>query len=555
MFMRSFHFPFIRHLFLGFLVAGTFILSKAQGFSPETQNKLLQVLKNFQNDPAHPFVGGMSAAIKVDGLALWQGATGYAARNVDAQNNLLPGGTSFTTSTLSRSYSVTKTFTAPLVLELAKEGKFSLNDPISKYLPLINVYNPALNGSVTVRQLLNHESGYSDWEEELQLQIAIAFDPSHEWTPYELMVFTHQLNAPGTVRRYSHNNFVFLGAIIEAATGMAVQDLFRQRFFEPLGLKSIYLEGREAHGNRSLLASPHDNISPFNPVFQFTGQPTFPDTYTNISAFPFTAITSLGFTGGGLVSNAADLAEWGNALFGGRITSAGIVDSLINSISTTPDEFGNRLGYGIKNTPNISGDFDFIGHNGSAPGYRSVMFYNQARKMSIVVLTNFAGASAYDIAAALYKALPNFICGNENKKENKIIVCNKDNTLCVDRKAAETFLAKGAYLGSCDQSSAAKLITQATKQLQPKDTMSISVFPNPSSTKTSISVQTELTGKSTIALYDMNGKLVSILYDGTLEKGKQQQIELQTSKLQAGMYFINLQTPAGKMQQKLIVSH
>ena len=67
-------------MLLGFLVAGTFILSKAQGFSPETQNKLLQVLQKFQNDPAHPFVGGMSAAIKVDGLASWQGATGYAAR-------------------------------------------------------------------------------------------------------------------------------------------------------------------------------------------------------------------------------------------------------------------------------------------------------------------------------------------------------------------------------------------------------------------------------------------------------------------------------------------
>jgi D-alanyl-D-alanine carboxypeptidase len=555
MFMKLFYCSFIRHIFLGLLVAGTFNLSKAQGFSPGTQSKLLQVLEKFQNDPAHPFVGGMSAAIKVDGLASWQGATGYAARNVDAQNNLLPGGTSFTTTTLSRSYSVTKMFTAPLVLELAKEGKLSLNDPISKYLPLINAYNPALSSSVTIRQLLNHESGYSDWEEELQLQMAIAFDPTHEWTPYELMVFTHQLNTPGTVRRYSHNNFVFLGAIIEAATGMAVEDLFRQRFFEPLGLESIYLEGREAHGNRSLLSSPHDNISPFNPIFQFTGQPTFPDAYTNISAFPFTAITSLGFTGGGLVSNAADLAEWGNALFGGRITSAGIVDSLINSISAIPDEFGNRLGYGIKNTDKISGDFDFIGHNGSAPGYRSVMFYNQARKMTIVVLTNFAGASAYDIAAALYEALPDFICGNENKKENKIIVCNKGNVLCVDRKAAETFITKGAYLGTCDQSSAAKLVTPATKELPAKGRMAISVFPNPSSNKTSISFQTALTGKANIALYDMNGKLVTMLYSGMMEKGKQQKIEIETSKLQAGMYFIHLQTSAGKTQQKLIVSH
>ena len=138
--MKPIYCSFTRGLFLGCLAAGSFLLSKAQGFSPETQNKLLQVLEKFQNDPAHPFIGGMSAAIKVDGLASWQGATGYASRNVDAENNLLPGGTSFATTTLSRSYSITKTFTAPLVLELAKEGKFNLNDPISKYLPLINAY-------------------------------------------------------------------------------------------------------------------------------------------------------------------------------------------------------------------------------------------------------------------------------------------------------------------------------------------------------------------------------------------------------------------------------
>ena len=550
-------FKFAKTFFICFLISGIFITAKSQGFSPATQNKLQQVLENIQNDPAHPFVGGISAAIKVDGLAFWQGATGYAARNVDAQNNLLPGGTSFTTNTLSRSYSVTKTFTAPLVLELAKEGKFSLSDPISQYLPLMSAYNPNLNSSVTIRQLLNHESGYSDWEEELQLQMAIAFDPNHEWTPYEMMVFTHQLSAPGTVRRYSHNNFVFLGAIIEAATGTAIEELFRQRYFGPLGLESIYFEGREAHGNRPTLASPHDNISPFNPIFQFTGQPTFPDAYTNISAFPFTAITTLGFAGGALVANAEDLAEWGNALFGGKITSPGILDSLLNSISTTPDEFGNRLGYGIKNTANISGDFDFIGHNGSAPGYRSVMFYNQARKMTIVVLTNFAGASSYDIARALYEALPDFICGNDNKKENKIVVCSKGNDLCVDRKAAENFIARGAWLGNCEQPSTARFampsIEEPTSGLTGK--IAITVFPNPASGKTTIRFQTPLTGKANLGLYDMSGKLVSMLYSGIMEKGRVQKIEMETGKLQSGVYLMNLQTPAGKKQQKVIVTH
>ena len=125
----------------------------------------------------------------------------------------------------------------------------------------------------------------------------------------------------------------------------------------------------------------------------------------------------------------------------------------------------------------------------------------------------------------------------------------------MDRKAAETFVAKGAYLGSCEQPSAAKLVTTPTKELPAKGKMAIAVFPNPASNKTSISFQTALTGKASISLYDMSGKLITTLYSGMVEKEKQQKIEMETSKLQAGMYFINLQTPSGKTQQKLIVSH
>src|SRR5690606_18274951 len=107
----------------------------AQGFSSQDVTRLQQVMDSIQNDAARPFVGGFSAAIKVDELAYWEGATGFAARNVDANNNLLPGGVPFTTSTLTRIYSPTKIFTSVLVLELVKEGVLSLDDAISKYMP------------------------------------------------------------------------------------------------------------------------------------------------------------------------------------------------------------------------------------------------------------------------------------------------------------------------------------------------------------------------------------------------------------------------------------
>lgn len=552
--MKKFN-NYMKIVFPIFILLLVFLQGKpvnAQGFSQETQERLQQVLVNIQDNPTHSFVGGISASVKVDGLASWQGATGFAARNVDGQNNLLPGGQTFAPSTLSRTYSITKTLTAALVLELAKEGVLNLDQTIGSYLPLINAYNPRLNNSVTVRQLLNHRSGYSDWEEEFQLQVAIAYDPTHVWTPYELMVFTRQLSTPGTLQRYSHNNFVFLGAIIEAATGRPIQELFRERFIEPLGLTSMYLEGREPHGGRALLASPHDNISPFNPIFQFTGQPTFPNSYTNISRFPFTAITSLGFTGGSIVANAADIADWSNALFGGRITSPGVLDTLLQSISPVPDPFGNLLGYGIKNTANISGAYDFIGHNGSAPGYRSAMFYNAERKMTIVVLTNYAGANAYTISKKLFEALPDFVCGND--KNSKIIVCSNNNALCVARPAAEVLIQKGAYLGACDANrSNLSGLSEIGTRILPENYVKVS--PNPAQSGIlRAAFRTSVPGKVSLTLFDMNGKVVSKVYNFEVAKSTEHKAHIETTGLAEGTYILVMKSSTGMTKEKIVIS-
>ncbi|MGN6266340.1 MAG: serine hydrolase domain-containing protein, partial [Ginsengibacter sp.] len=355
-------------------------LKNGRGFSITAQKRLQSVIDSFQNNPANPFVGGMSAEIKVDGLAEWEGATGYAARNVDENNNVVAGGTPFEVNTLSRTYSITKTFTAPLVLELTNEGAFKLDDLISKYIP-VNAINPGLNSHVTIRQLLAHESGYSDFTDEINLQIAVAAQPTHVWTPYEMLSFVHQINPVGAVRKYSSTNYVLLGAIIETVTGKKVEDFYRERFFNPLRLTSMYFDVREQNPTNRILAAPHDNISAFNPVFLQTGQPVFPDAYTNISAFPYTAIASLGFTGGAIVSDVKDVADWSSALFNGKATGRKILDTMLQSISPNEDEDGDRLGYGLFLSKKISGAYDFYGHDGNAPGYRSVMFYQPDKKL------------------------------------------------------------------------------------------------------------------------------------------------------------------------------
>ena len=539
------------------LVPGFTQSGNGRGFSETVQKRLQSVIDSFQNNPTNPFIGGMSAEIKVDGLADWEGATGYAARNVDANNNVVPGGTPFKVSTLSRIYSITKTFTSPLVLELANEGAFSLDDLISKYIP-VNAINPDLNSHVTIRQLLAHESGYSDFTDEINLQIAVAAQPTHVWTPYEMLSFVHQVNPVGAVRKYSSTNYVLLGAIIETVTGKKVEDFYRHRFFDPLDLKSMYFDVREKNPTNRTLATPHDNISAFNPVFLQTGQPTFPDAYTNISAFPYTAISSLGFTGGAIVSDVKDVAEWSSALFNGKATSKKILNTMLKSISPDGDEDGDRLGYGVILSKKISGSYDFYGHDGNAPGYRSIMFYQPDKKLTLVILTNYHGADIYAVAKALYKAVPDFKC--DNKKEEKVTICFHGKNLCLPRLAASWLIAYGATLGACDEKCSVPFAREDAA-INPKLQFAFNnqevqgVFPNPFTTTVTFSFKTQESGMASLRLYDMHGNIVATIFNGYLQKGFSQRITFNSSKLPAGTYISRLQTFSGSSEQKLIKVH
>jgi CubicO group peptidase (beta-lactamase class C family) len=533
-------------------------LSRGQGFSPQLQSRLQKVIDSFQNNPANPFIGGMSVAIKVDGLALWQGATGFAARNVDGQNNLLPGGTPFTIHTPSRIYSVTKTFTASLVLELAKKGLFDLDDSISRYLP-IKAINPDLNTKVTIRQLLAHVSGYSDYTDEFNLQVAVAAQPTHVWTPFEMLTFVHQVSEPGAVLHYSSTNYIVLGAMVEAVTGKRIEDLYRKRFFDPLDLRSMYLAIREDRGRRLVLASPHDNISAFNPVFQQTGQPLFPDTVTNISHFPMTAIASLAFTGGGIIADAKDLADWGSDLFSGRATGKAVINTMLKSISATKDEDGDRLGYGLILSTKISATDIFIGHDGNAPGYRSVMYYQPDKKLTLVILTNYHGADIYAIAKALYASIPDFTC--MDRDDDKVTICFHGRNFCLPRPIASGFISHGAFLGPCSACNAPLVTPNSDVDLTTAlnitgDTKNnLGIFPNPFISTITFSFMVKEPGPVGLQLYDITGKLVATIFTGIVQNGLLQTLKYDGSKLPAGMYISRLQTGSEIIEQKIIKSY
>jgi hypothetical protein len=140
---------------------------------------------------------------------------------------------------------------------------------------------------------------------------------------------------------------------------------------------------------------------------------------------------------------------------------------------------------GIYSNKDVSTSDYFNGHTGRAPGYRSIVWYQPDRQMTISVITNYprsdtrlGGLSPYEITRVLYAALPNFIVGNENRKEAKIILCWNGREMMDTRPAAEGFIKKVAYLVRCET------MQLIVPNKVAKTESELTVYPNPAYTKT-----------------------------------------------------------------------
>ena len=129
--------------------------------------------------------------------------------------------------------SISKQFTAAAVLLLAEQGRLSLDDPVSRFVP-----NLTRGNEVTIRQLLSHTSGYQDyWPQDyvppFMLQSITADKILDQWARKPLDF------DPGTQWQYSNTNFVIAGLIVEKASGEPLLQFLSEHIFAPLGMKSV----------------------------------------------------------------------------------------------------------------------------------------------------------------------------------------------------------------------------------------------------------------------------------------------------------------------------
>lgn len=276
--------------------------------------------------------------------------------------------------------SITKQFTAAAILQLRDAGQLSLDDAITKWLPDLG---PSGNG-VTLRRLLSHTSGIFRFSDEPEFELNY-FVPRFPRDSALRLIKLDPFQFPtGEAQAYSNSGFWLLGLVVERASGMSYEDYLAKQIFEPLGMtRSMYCNTtanvpRRAHGYRL-----EDGAIRRAPAFWYTWV----------------------FAPGALCSTARDLVTWLQALHGGKVMSSQSYTEMTTPATLT-DGTPLQYGLGIKVGEDYRG-LKYIGHGGTAPGFRADAAWYPDAQMAVVVLMNTSPAnlSPGGVGGALARAV------------------------------------------------------------------------------------------------------------------------------------------------------
>ncbi|HFE67439.1 MAG TPA: class A beta-lactamase-related serine hydrolase, partial [Chloroflexi bacterium] len=167
-------------------------------------------------------------------VGVWQaGETRVAASGVTNVDCPLP----VTADTLFQVGSITKTFTALLLMQLVEEGRLDLDATVQSYLPDFRVADETVSRQATIRHLLTHTAG---WVGDLFEDTGEGDDASARYVA--LMADLPQLASLGMAYSYNNAGFYLAGVILEAVTGRFYADLLQERVLNPLGMTHSYLK-------------------------------------------------------------------------------------------------------------------------------------------------------------------------------------------------------------------------------------------------------------------------------------------------------------------------
>jgi CubicO group peptidase (beta-lactamase class C family) len=302
-------------------------------------------------------IPGLSLAIVKNGEVVL--AKGYGLANLEHNVSVTP-------QTIFQSGSLGKQFTATAIMMLVADGKIVLDEKISKYLGDV----PEAWSTITVRHLLTHTSGLTDYPDD--------FDFRRDYTEDELLKRAQAVTPafkPGEKWLYSNLAYVTLGILIHKVSGQFYGDFLQERVFKPLGMTTTrIISETDIVPNRAagylLIKNEIKNQNWVSPSLNTTAD-------------------------GALYLTSLDLAKWDAALYGEKLLKQDLLQQMwttakLNNNNATDYGFGWALGQ-------VNGH-RFVHHGGAWQGFTSHIARYVDDKLTVIVLDNLAGGNAALIA-------------------------------------------------------------------------------------------------------------------------------------------------------------
>jgi CubicO group peptidase (beta-lactamase class C family) len=302
------------------------------------------------------------------GRLAWAKAYGYA----DMENKVPAS-----TDTVYRIGSITKQFTALMLLQLVQEGKVHFSDPVEKYFPEINKVKGRFPGAppITLIQLATHTSGL---QREPEHTDAYLTGPVSEWEKVLIAALseTSYEFEPGTQFSYSNIGYAILGATLGRAAGQSYIDYVQQHIFSALGMADTAFEPNSrirAKIARGYLIDKNNKLDWETADHEHQGR-------------------GYKVPNGAIYTTVGDLAKFVIFELGGGPASVLKPENLAHNfdrIITADNDFAG--GYGIGFTVLRKNNLVLFGHNGGVAGYGANAFFERASKTGVITLRNAVG--------------------------------------------------------------------------------------------------------------------------------------------------------------------
>jgi CubicO group peptidase (beta-lactamase class C family) len=284
--------------------------------------------------------------------------------------------------------SVSKQFTAMIIMILQEEGKVSYDDPIEKYIPGLPY------GGITVRNLLNHTSGLPDYQ-------AVMND---HWDKTKIAGNTDNIEylkkyhppanfAPGEKYEYSNTGYMLLASIAEKASGKNFIQLCREMIFVPLKMRDTDIRSLEEKAKRSDIAWGHIFVKEKQ---RYIRADSFPE-------FNYTIWLGKRVGPGRISSTTTDLLKWDQALYTNQLVKQETLEQAFASARLNNDSLSTYgFGWNISQHPVLG---KVVSHTGDNPGYSTVIVRYIDVNKTVAMLCNNAHPKFDELVISVNKEI------------------------------------------------------------------------------------------------------------------------------------------------------